>query len=79
MLCPIFFVTKSAKRWVSERVIVVQRQISIFRIYHGEIKLHFDLDSYNASSQKQQSVGRHVAPLGHIILIPTQLVFALIT
>ena len=36
MLCPIFFVTKSAKRWVSERAIVVQRQISIFRIYRDQ-------------------------------------------
>ena len=26
---------------------------------------------------KQQSAGRHVAPLGHIILIPDQPVFAL--
>jgi spore coat polysaccharide biosynthesis protein SpsF (cytidylyltransferase family) len=36
-----------------------------------------DLDLYSASSQKQQSAGRHVAPLGHIILIPNQPVFAL--
>jgi len=28
-------------------------------------------------SVKQQSVDRHVAPLGHIILIPSQPVFAL--
>jgi predicted alpha/beta hydrolase len=27
------------------------------------------LDLYSASSMKQQSAGRHVAPLGHIILI----------
>ena len=33
-----------------------------------------DFDS--ASSLKQQSAGRHVAPLGHIILIPNQAVFA---
>jgi len=26
----------------------------------------------SASSQKQQFVGRHVAPLGNIILIPSQ-------
>jgi hypothetical protein len=31
----------------------------------------------NNSSLKQQSTGRHVAPLGHIILIPSQPVFAL--
>ena len=31
---------------------------------------HAELDLYSASSLKQQSVGKHVAPLGHIILIP---------
>jgi hypothetical protein len=35
------------------------------------------LDFYSASSLKQQSVDRHVAPLGHIILIPSQPVFVL--
>jgi hypothetical protein len=30
-----------------------------------------------ASSLKQQSVGKHVAPLVHIILILNQLIFAL--
>ena len=38
---------------------------------------HTELDFYSASSLKQQSVGRHVAPLGHIILFPSQAVFAL--
>jgi hypothetical protein len=37
---------------------------------------HAELDFYSSSSPKQ-SVGRHVAPLGHIILIPSQPVFAL--
>ena len=32
---------------------------------------------YSASSLKQQYTGRHVAPLWHIILILSQLVFAL--
>jgi hypothetical protein len=32
---------------------------------------------YSASSLKQQFAGRHVAPLGHIILIPSQPVFSL--
>jgi hypothetical protein len=32
---------------------------------------------YSANSLKQQSEGRHVAPLGHIILIPSQPVCAL--
>jgi len=34
------------------------------------------VDFYGASSIKQQSEDRHVAPLGHIILIPSQPVFA---
>jgi hypothetical protein len=44
---------------------------------------HAELDFYSASSLKrasslkQQSAGRHVAPLGHIILIPSQPVFVL--
>ena len=36
-----------------------------------------ELDFYSASSFKQQSAGRHVAPLGHIILILSQPIFAL--
>ena len=36
-----------------------------------------ELDLSSASSLKQQSADRHVAPLGHIILIPSQPVFAL--
>jgi hypothetical protein len=35
------------------------------------------MDFYSASSMKQQSVDRHIAPLGHIIPIPSQSVFAL--
>jgi hypothetical protein len=35
------------------------------------------LDFYSVSSLKQQSTGRHVAPLGHIILIPSQPAFLL--
>jgi hypothetical protein len=38
---------------------------------------HAELDFYSASSLKQQSPGRHVAPLWHIILIPSQPIFAL--
>jgi hypothetical protein len=38
---------------------------------------HAELDFYSASSLKQQSTGRHVAPLRYIILIPSQPVFAL--
>ena len=55
------------------------------QLYHGENKLIFnemmmrsaELDLYSASSLKQQSMGSHVAPPGHIILIPSQPVFAL--
>ena len=36
-----------------------------------------ELDVYSASSLKQQSAGRHVAPLWHIFLIPWQPVFSL--
>ena len=36
-----------------------------------------EFDCYSASSLKQQSAGRHVAPLGHIILIPSQSAFVL--
>ena len=35
------------------------------------------MDFCSASSLKQQSAGRHVAPLRHIILIPSQQVFGL--
>jgi hypothetical protein len=38
---------------------------------------HTELDVYSASSLKQQSAGREVAPLEHIILIPSQPLFAL--
>ena len=38
---------------------------------------HGELDFHSASSQKQQSADRHVASLGHIILIPSQPVFGL--
>jgi hypothetical protein len=42
------------------------------------IDVHVHLTAfYSASSLKQQSSDRHVAPLGHIILMPSQPVFAL--
>jgi len=64
---------------------------AIFQQYHGENKLifrddddvhfvlnqHAELYCYSASSLKQHSADRHVAPLGHIILISSQPVFAL--
>jgi len=36
---------------------------------------HAELDFYSARSLKQQSAGRHDAPLGHIMLIQNQPVF----
>ena len=58
---------------------------AIVQLYHGEndnevhfvLDQHAVLDFYSASSLKQQSVNRHVAPLGHIIPIPCQTVFVL--
>ena len=62
----------------------------VFQLYHGENKLifswdddevnfvldqHAELDFYSANKLKQQSADRHVRPLGHIILIPSQPVF----
>ena len=38
--------------------------------------LHADLKFYSASSLKQQSAGRHVAPLEHIILTPSHCSFS---
>jgi hypothetical protein len=77
------------KEWV---IVVFKANSAIFQLYHGENKLIINemmmkstlyqtnmlsLVLYSASSLKQQSAGRHVAPLGHIILIPSQPVFAL--
>ena len=38
---------------------------------HFGLDQHAYLDFYSASSMKQQSTDRHVAPLGHVILIPS--------
>jgi hypothetical protein len=43
---------------------------------HFVLDQHAELDFYSASSLKKQSAGRHIGPLGHIILIPSQPVFA---
>ena len=49
-----------------------------FQWNYDKVRFVLDqLDFYSSNSLKQQSVGRHVAPLGHIILIPSQPVFAL--
>ena len=46
--------------------------------WDNDVDVRFVLDVYIACSLKQQSMGRHVAPFGHIILIPSHSVFALI-
>ena len=52
-----------------------------FRWDDGEVCFvldqHAQLNFYSSSSLKQQSADRHVAPLKHIILIPSQPVFGL--
>ena len=56
-------------------MIVVERQFSndddVLFVLEQDAELNF----YSASSLKQQSAGRHVASLGHIILIPSQPIF----
>ena len=48
---------------------------------HEEVRFvldqHTELDLYSASSLKQQSADRYLSPLGHIMPIPSQPVFAL--
>ena len=76
---------------MGERVIIVYRQFSNFSAISrweqvnfqwndDEVRFvldeHAELDLYRASSLKQQSADRHVTPLGHIILIPSQPFFA---
>jgi hypothetical protein len=46
--------------------------------YGEQVNFQWDDDDlYGASSLKVQPAGRYVAPLGHIIVIPSQPVFAL--
>ena len=70
------------------KVLLFNANSAIFQLYHSENKLifneihfvldrHAELDFYSASSLKQQSAARHVAPLRHIIMIPSQSVFVL--
>ena len=53
-----------------------------FQPHHGENNAHYDgrlvldqcalLGFYGSITLKQQSVGNHLAPIGQIILIPSQ-------
>jgi hypothetical protein len=59
----------------------VVARTSYFQWNDGDVRFvldqHAELDFFSASTLKQQSAGRHIAPLGHIILIPSQPVYAL--
>jgi hypothetical protein len=57
--------------------VLLSHTIIITFFYIIELDQHAELDFYSASSLKQPSAGWHVAPLGHIILIQSQPVFAL--
>jgi hypothetical protein len=63
---------------IQQFVSYIMERTSYFQWDDDEIRFvldqHTELDVYSASSH---SAGRHVAPLGHIILIPRQPVFAL--
>ena len=58
--------------------------VRISYIQWYDVNVRFVLDQhaefylFSANSLKQQSTDRHVAPLVHIILIPSQSLFALI-
>ena len=75
--------------WVSECCLIPTQQFSAISWreqvnfqrngdeVHFVLDPHVQLDFCSASSLKQQSAGRNVAPLGNIILIPSQPVFPL--
>ena len=44
---------------------------------HFVLDQHAELDFYSTSSLKQQSAGRHVAPVWHNVMILSQSAFAL--
>ena len=49
---------------------------SYFQLYHDDVRFiqgqHTYVGFVSASSLKQQSTGKHIAPRGHIILNPSQ-------
>ena len=54
-------------------------ETAIFQLYHDDVRFIQDQHTYvgfvSASSLKQQSTDRHIAPRGHIILNPSQQIF----
>jgi hypothetical protein len=67
-------------KWGSERLLINPNS-AIFQWDDDGVRFvldqHAEFHFYSASSLKQQSTGRKVTPLGNIILIPSQPVFAL--
>jgi hypothetical protein len=65
----------SAKKCISwrEQVTFDEMMIMIPTLYQ-----HAEFYFYNASSLKQHSVGRNLAPFKHIILISSQPIFSLL-
>ena len=69
--------------WVSKWLLIKHRQREQVNVQWEDDEIRFvldqhaQLDLYSASSLIQQSADRHVAPLGHVILIPSQPVFVL--
>jgi hypothetical protein len=87
-----FYLSVSSFDWLGEWVIVVYCQFSNssailwreqvnYQWYDDEVRFvldqHAELDLYSGSSLKKQSAGKNVTPFGHIILIPSQPIFAL--
>ena len=76
-------ISPSAGTCLCEWVISVSCQVNILSAISWDHDVHFNqdqkaqLDFYSATSLKQQAAGKHVAPLGHIILILSQSVFVL--
>ena len=68
------------KQYVSEWLLFNAKWV-IYQLYHWRTSriwwVHAKLDFYTSSSLIQKSTSRHVISLGHIILIPSQPVFAL--
>jgi hypothetical protein len=56
---------------VTEWVIFFNANSEIFQLYHGQNKLIFNEMMMRSAMYYTNTLCRHVAPLGHIILIPT--------
>jgi hypothetical protein len=76
--CVILYTDKSTD-WVSVLVIVAFRQTHQFSAMSWREQVNFQWDDDEVCFVlDQQSEDIHVAPLGHIILIPSQRIFALL-